>query len=137
MKKKLVSLDSSSRLYKGSSSRGLSPSQQYITFFQLLLGLFLIVFVCRFLFSAGSNKSPLTFASFLDWLQTADFEVLPIMDLLKDNVLTITGDWGILSFLKDFLNTILSAVKLLVFLGGAVLNSISSISQFLQFLLGV
>lgn len=130
--------DGSVETFTSISTRKGSPAQSYSNLFELILAFILLVFVLRYFFSGQSvDSSRLTFSAFLDWLRTTNFESLPIMDLMKPNTLYLGDKWIVMDELRVFINSILAIVKFLLFIGGACINGLTTISQFLAFMLGV
>lgn len=130
--------DGSTQTFTSLSRRMGSPAETYTNIGYLILAFILLVFVLRYFFSGQSiDSSRLTFSAFLDWLRTTNFESLPIIDLMKPNTLYLGDKWIVMDELRVFINSILAIVKFLLFIGGACINGLTTISQFLAFILGV
>lgn len=81
----------------------------------IILLLLLIVAVYR----VASGMEPMLFTDFLHTIQD-----LPRLDVSLNTIGTITDDWGVFNFLRFFINSFLSGLNFLVFLGGMVINLI-------------
>lgn len=58
----------------------------------------------------------------------------PVMDsaLLLDLIPSISADWGLFNWFRDFLNLFVSAINLLIFFGGNMLNVLIYVFYFLK-----
>lgn len=93
-----------------------------------LVGLLLLMFG---LISYLSGKPPVTFQGFLEFLQTC-----PAIDITE--VLSIpqiaTANWGIFQVIGSFINGIITIINALMFIVTCIVNAVSIILWFLQYL---
>lgn len=100
----------------------------------LVFAIILVFCVFRLLFG---NRPPLTFESFLSVLEDAPVvDISPIMQRLNDK-LTITADWGVFNFLRDFFNLFTGLMSFGTFVSVSMSNFIIYLTYFLRFLIGV
>lgn len=90
----------------------------------LIFVVLLIISYCRSLF----NVDPLTFSSFLEFLQS-----VPSIKLTLETIKPITSDWSIFNFLIPIFNTFISVANVAVFFSTCILNILS----FFFYVLGV
>lgn len=92
----------------------------------------LAIFACIILcinFYKGNNA--LTFTSFLNFIQSTPNVGLSYS--ISD--LTISGDWGILDKIREFLNILTTPLSMILYLAVAIINALVYLFYFLKFIL--
>lgn len=96
--------------------------------FQILILVLLALALVRFFF----DKEPVTLSGFLQYISSAP--TLDISTITKVNEsLTIEADWGILNFIRDYLNAHLFALGSLAYIGILLINTLLYIVYFVAF----
>lgn len=89
-----------------------------------------LLLIANFIRSTSNSSEFLSFRSFLEWLGTVDSMSIN----MNDFVFTISGDWGILDFLRQFFNVLAIAVGVVVWLCRNLVNTLYFIAQFFTFI---
>lgn len=100
-----------------------------IVFRLLLVISFLILFIALF-WLTRNTANPLTFAGFLEFLSG-----LNSVDVtFSISQFSISGNWGVLDFLRNFFNVFATFLGVIAWLGVNVYNVAMYLIQFIQFL---
>lgn len=92
--------------------------------------IFLIIFIIAFARQL-IGAEPLTFTSFLHTISSLpDVTVSTLIDY------SIAGSWGLFDFLRIFINSMISVVNVLVYIGSLLYNLIVLLFHCVKFLLG-
>jgi len=91
---------------------------------------FFVILIAMLFSSLVGNNNTITFSSLIDWIENYH----PAIDNFSFVDLTIQDDWGLFNGLKDFFNVIMQIFSFLVYIFKALVNAISYIGGFVQFL---
>ena len=101
----------------------------YLMIFKLL-GIFLAFLIIISLIRKVNAGTPVTFSSFLNWL--GDVNSFHLGVNISD--FTISSDWGMFNFFKEFLNIFTTSFGVISFIGSNLINLLVFLGQFLLFL---
>lgn len=102
-----------------------------------ILRILLVIFIVLFLFNyvrmliVGSGHT-VTFGSFLDLISNYQTN-FSLTNLANFNSLVIAGDWGVVDFLRVFLNSLTSIFSIGVYLALNLIDVIGFLAYFLTY----
>lgn len=96
-----------------------------------IFSIIIIIIIGFSLIRVINGGSPLTFSSFLDLLQNSPVINMPFRWF---NDLTITSDWGLFNFLRDFINLNAGIVSVLACIAVGFINFFIYVFYFLRFI---
>ena len=91
---------------------------------EVLAIIFAIILIAN-LIRVTSNSGFLTFESFIN--QCSNFTSIP---LIRMNDLTISANWGLFNFFRDFINLFTAPLTVSIFLATNVINALWFVIQF-------
>lgn len=108
----------------------MSRAWSFVGYFFLVAFCFLLVVS---VFRVANGGYALTFQSFLDSIQNMP----SITDFVANLDLTITADWGIFNFLRDFINVLGTLTTSAMYITGLLMQVIVSIGWVIGWAFGI
>lgn len=90
-----------------------------------ILAIIIAIILIANLIRSITNTGFLTFESFIN--QCSNFSSIPFVSF---NDLTITADWALFNFFRDFLNLFTAPLTILIFIATNLINALLFVVQF-------